>query len=300
MTNPLIFVDWGTSNFRAFLLDPDTGAELDRRVSDRGIRTLQTGDIASYLHSQVADWRGDETPLYLAGMVGSSRGWHETPQLDLPLDAAALAAALVPAPDLPRTWILPGARVISERKVDVMRGEELQALGALSIIATGDATLCLPGTHSKWVRAAGGRLQDFTTLMTGELYQAVRFHTLIGEPATGDSPFEPTAFALGLEAVEAPGGVLHALFEGRSRMLQAELAPNQIASYLSGVLIGEEVRCMRQATPALDLVQLIGAERLQAPYQQALLYQGIEAAWIDGDRASQAGMLAVARAHEPA
>ncbi|GGO82775.1 2-oxo-3-deoxygalactonate kinase [Marinobacterium nitratireducens] len=299
MTGPLIFVDWGTSNFRAFLLDRDSGAELDRRVSDRGIRPLQSEDIASYLDRQIADWRGADTALYLAGMVGSSRGWRESPQLDLPLDATALASALMPVPELPRTWILPGARVVSERKVDVMRGEELQALGALSVMATGNATLCLPGTHSKWVRAAGGRLRDFTTLMTGELYQAVRFHTLIGEPARDDRPFDPTAFALGLEAVEAPGGVLHALFEGRSRMLQAELAPEQVASYLSGVLIGEEVRCMRQSAPDLNRVLLIGAERLQAPYHQALQYCGIEASWIDGDRASQAGMLAVARAHEP-
>ncbi|NVK44276.1 MAG: 2-dehydro-3-deoxygalactonokinase [Oceanospirillaceae bacterium] len=298
MRQPAIFVDWGTSNFRAFLVEGSTGECLDRRVSDRGLRTLQTKEFAAYLGAQIAAWRdAGNIPVYLAGMVGSARGWRECPQLDLPLDAQALAAALTPVPGLPDAWILPGARVVNDTKVDVMRGEEVQALGALALAGMRDATLCLPGTHSKWVRAGGGKLLDFTTLMTGELYQAVRFHTLIGEPARGDSPFDPAAFASGLDSVEAPGGVLHALFEGRSRMLQSGLAPQQVASYLSGALIGEEVRCMRQTTPALDRVLLVGAERLQAPYMQALRYNGIEPLWIDSDQASLAGMRAVAGIH---
>ncbi|MFC6669518.1 2-dehydro-3-deoxygalactonokinase [Marinobacterium aestuariivivens] len=299
MTNPLILVDWGSSNFRAFLIDGESGQCLDRRASERGLKSLRSDQFAEYCAAELTDWRqADALPVYMAGMVGSARGWMETPQLDLPLDSAGLAAGVRAVPDFDNGWILPGARVLGEHEVDVMRGEEVQALGALAIAGLGDAMLCLPGTHSKWVRAGGGRLLDFTTLMTGELYQAVRFHTLIGEPARDESTFEPEAFALGLDRVhESPGGVLHALFEGRSRMLQAGLAAPAVASYLSGVLIGEEIRCMRQAHPALEALLLVGAERLRAPYSQALHYAGLEPRWIDSDRASLAGMLEVARRH---
>lgn len=298
MSEKVILVDWGTSNFRAFLVDCDSGQCLDRRETDQGLRNLGGESFSSYLHGQVADWRLNASlPVYLAGMVGAARGWHEAPQPELPQDSTSLALATLPIPGEDATWILPGARQVTPEHVDVMRGEEVQALGALELAGTDSAHLVLPGTHSKWIHAKSGRLLNFTTLMTGELFHAVRFHTLIGEPARDPFNFDADAFELGLEQLEREGGLLHALFEGRSRLLYAGLTPEQLGSYLSGVLIGEEARVMRRAHPALTEVLLVGADRLHAPYRQALAYQGINSLTIDGEAAVRAGMLAIVRQH---
>ena len=69
--------------------------------------------------------------------------------------------------------ILPGIAQRDPKAPDVMRGEETQLLGALGVDAADDAVVCMPGTHSKWVRANGGTVERFATFMTGELFDVV-------------------------------------------------------------------------------------------------------------------------------
>ncbi|MHB0774641.1 2-dehydro-3-deoxygalactonokinase [Halomonas sp. WWR20] len=291
----LIAVDWGTSNFRAFLVDLDTGQCVDSRRSEAGLRALATAEFPHYCEAHVGDWRGDgEVPVYLAGMVGSARGWSEAPQLELPVAAADLAAHIVPAPGLANVWIVPGVKVVTAEHVDVMRGEEVQAFGALALAGVSEADCCLPGTHSKWARLEEGRLASFTTVMTGELYHAVRFHTLPGEPARDEAVFDEAAFRQGLGRAGCPGGVMHALFEARSRHLYSGLIAAQVGSFLSGVLIGEEVRAMREARPTLTSVLLVGAENLRVPYTLALEAVGLTVTYFDSDAATLAGLRAIA------
>ena len=304
MSQRLIVVDWGTSNFRAFLVDAASGRTLDTRRSSSGLRALAREEFPHYCAAQVSDWRADgagegsePVPIYLAGMVGSQRGWFEAPQLELPVAAAELADRVIAAPGLDHTWIVPGVKQVTSTHVDVMRGEEVQAFGALALAGVDSADCCLPGTHSKWARLEQGRLTDFTTLMTGELYHAVRFHTLPGEPARDEAAFDAAAFQLGLSRAGHAGGVLHALFEGRSRHLYAGLAAEQVGSFLSGVLIGEEVHAMRAARPALERVLLVGAENLRQSYTQSLEQVGLSVVAIDSDAATIAGVLAIAAHH---
>ena len=322
----LIVIDWGTSNFRAFLVDTASGEVLDSRRSASGLRALSQSEFPHYCASQTDDWRqgggaasgaegaasgaegaasgaegaasGAETvPIYLAGMVGSARGWFEAPQLELPATAADLADNVVAAPGLDNVWIVPGVKQVTPEHVDVMRGEEVQAFGALALAGIDSGDCCLPGTHSKWARLDGGRMTEFTTVMTGELYHAVRFHTLPGEPARDEAPFDESAFRLGVSRAGCPGGVMHALFEARSRHLYAGLEAGQVGSFLSGVLIGEEVHAMRQARPGLDTVRLVGADSLRESYTLALEAAGIRVEAVDSDRATLAGVMAVAARH---
>ena len=306
----LIVIDWGTSNFRAFLVDAASGEVLDSRRSASGLRALSQSEFPHYCASQTDDWRngggagaegaasGAETvPIYLAGMVGSARGWFEAPQLELPATAADLADNVVAAPGLDNVWIVPGVKQVTPEHVDVMRGEEVQAFGALALAGIDSGDCCLPGTHSKWARLDGGRMTEFTTVMTGELYHAVRFHTLPGEPARDEAPFDESAFRLGVSRAGCPGGVMHALFEARSRHLYAGLKAEQVGSFLSGVLIGEEVHAMRQARPGLDTVRLVGADSLRESYTIALEAAGIRVEAVDSDRATLAGVMAVAARH---
>lgn len=301
----LVVIDWGTSNFRAFLVDAASGEVLDSRRSASGLRALSQSEFPHYCASQTDDWRegggaasgAEKIPVYLAGMVGSARGWHEAPQLELPVTAADLAQNVVAAPGLDNVWIVPGVKQVTPEHVDVMRGEEVQAFGALALAGVEGGDCCLPGTHSKWARLDAGRMTAFNTMMTGELYHAVRFHTLPGEPAREDAPFDEGAFRLGVSRAGCPGGVMHALFEARSRHLYAGLESPQIGSFLSGVLIGEEVRAMTAARPELGKVYLVGADSLRQSYAIALEASGIEVEAIDSDRATLAGVIAIATRH---
>ncbi|MCK0745764.1 2-dehydro-3-deoxygalactonokinase [Chromohalobacter nigrandesensis] len=294
----LIVIDWGTSNFRAFLVDRQSGTCLETRRSEAGLKALQTAEFPHYCEAQVGDWReGGQVPVYLAGMVGSKRGWSEAPQLDLPVSGRDLAAHVVAAPGLENAWIVPGVKHVDEAHCDVMRGEEVQAFGALALAGNPDADCCLPGTHSKWARLRDNHLTAFTTLMTGELYHAVRFHTLPGEPARDEAPFDEDGFRQGLARAQGEEGVLHALFEARSRHLYRGLAAEQVGSFISGVLIGEEVRAMRVARPDLERLLLIGAEALRRPYTLALETAGLEVTPLDSDAATLAGLAVIAEHH---
>ncbi|GHA94880.1 2-dehydro-3-deoxygalactonokinase [Modicisalibacter luteus] len=298
-SSKLIAIDWGTSNFRAFLVDRNSGEVLDSRRSDAGLRSLSSAEFPHYCAAQVGEWREEgRVPVYLAGMVGSKRGWSEAPQLDLPIDADTLAGHVVAALGLENAWIVPGVKVVRPDHVDVMRGEEIQAFGALSIANTREALCCLPGTHSKWVRLEEGRLVDFVTAMTGELYHVVRFHTLPGEPARESAEFDASAFHQGLEAAAHPAGLLHALFEARSRHLYAGLAGEQVGSFISGVMIGSEVRTQRSLHPEAGRVILVGSSALNGLYRLAMQKAGFEDILeVDSDRATLAGLVALAENH---
>ncbi|WP_163559128.1 2-dehydro-3-deoxygalactonokinase [Halomonas sp. NO4] len=299
MTPAFIAVDWGTSNFRAFLADAEARVLAERR-SAAGLRALEAAAFPHYCREQLSDWLHDAggegaLPIYLAGMVGARSGWAEAAQLELPLSPETLAAHLTAAPGLANAWLVPGGKVVTAEHVDVMRGEEVQAFGGLALTGRDSGLFCLPGTHSKWIRAEGGRLVDFTTLVTGELYHAVRFHTLLGEPVPPEDAFDAEGFERGLAAARHPAGVLHALFEARSRYLHDGLAAGQVGSFLSGVLIGSEIAAMDHLLAPANGVTLIGSPALAARYRQALGgRRDLVVTTLDSDVASLAG---IARLH---
>ncbi len=283
----MIGVDWGTSSFRAFRLDGDriTG----RITSGPALLSVPPGGFADALRTALAPWLG--TPgahILLSGMIGSRQGWIEAPYLPCPADLAALAAATIPVPfDGADVRIVPGLSAIDAGTPEVMRGEETQLAGVLD--RTGpDATVCLPGSHSKWVTVAGGRITAFRTHMTGEAFAALRGHTILGR-LMQDGPPSPAAFARGVDRAAAPGGLLHHLFGVRTLGLFAHLPETEAASYLSGLLIGHEVH----ASPLHAPVHLVGAPALCALYAAAIAQCGGTATTLTPDAAA-AGLARIA------
>ena len=63
---------------------------------------------------------------------------------------------------------------------DVMRGEETQIFGALALSGRDEGLFLLPGTHSKWAEVKDGRIVSFRTFMTGEVFGALKDHTILG------------------------------------------------------------------------------------------------------------------------
>ncbi|GAC1345372.1 MAG: 2-dehydro-3-deoxygalactonokinase [Acetobacteraceae bacterium] len=264
----MIGVDWGTSSLRAVLLR--NGRVVARHASADGILRVAEGDFAGTLQRAVAPWlAAGETRILMAGMIGSRQGWREAPYVGCPAGPAELAAHLVSVPlGLGEAWIVPGVRTFDAAGVpEVMRGEETQIAG----VVRGDATACLPGSHSKWADIRGGRLTGFTTHMTGEAFAALREHTILGRMMQ-DAPVDQAAFRQGLERAGQAGGLLHHLFGVRTLRLFAQLPETAASHYLSGLLIGHEVAAAAPRGP----VHLIGAPELCGLYAEAVRRLGGE------------------------
>lgn len=275
----MIAVDWGTSSFRAYRLAAE-GRIVDRREAAKGILAVAPGQFPQALKEQIAGW--DDAPVIMCGMVGSRQGWVEVPYVQCPASLDAMAAHLRKVHWGARAaWIVPGLSCVDASGVpDVMRGEETQLLGVLDALPEA-AVVCLPGTHSKWVHVRGRRIERFTTHMTGEVFSVLREHSLLGRTME-EGAFDRIAFAEGVSRSADGGGLLHHLFGTRTRALFGELAAPASASYLSGLLIGHELR-----SAGAEEVHLLGAPALLAAYAEAAGLLGLRTRELDPQAAAR-------------
>lgn len=280
MPERFVAVDWGTTNRRAYLIED--GEVLLTERDGTGIRAVPAGGFAAEVAALRT--RYDGAPLLLAGMVGSNRGWVDAGYVPCPATLETIAAKLVEPQ--PGARIVPGVSVVAGDRGEVMRGEEVQLLGAVAAgLAPADALLCQPGTHCKWARMSGGALADFATAMTGELFALLRDHALIGSAMTGEA--KPDAAFLDGVARAAEGDLLVALFGSRPATLLGLRAEAEIASYVSGLLVGSDVRAQARAG---DTVHVLADEKLGALYACALEAIGAQAVAVDSHAAFLAGI----------
>jgi 2-dehydro-3-deoxygalactonokinase len=290
----MIAVDWGTSSFRAYRLD-EGGAILARRESPRGIAGVPAGRFPQVLAEEIGDWLGGRREtVVLCGMVGSRQGWVEVPYCECPAGAPEIAARLHPVElEGAAAYIVPGVSGFDIAGVrEVMRGEETQVLGALEALPE-EAAVCLPGTHSKWVRVRRSQIVGFSTHFTGETFAVLKAHSLLGRMLEDGAPDE-AAFLAGLARSAEPEGLLHHLFGVRAKALFGELSGVGSGEYLSGLLIGHELRNALAGVRAAP-VFLLGAPGLVARYALALRALGAEPRALDAESAVN-GMKLLARA----
>lgn len=283
----LIALDWGSSSLRAYRLGRD-GTVLDTRSSDAGASRLAAqaapqGKAAlfeSHLRALVEDWRQADAgvPLLACGMVGSAHGWVEAAYVECPADLNRLHRHLAVArgTDGLLMQIVPGlAYRPATGAPDVMRGEETQVVGILRRRPdlADDVCILLPGTHGKFVDVRGGTVVAFQTRMTGELFELLRTHSVLGRlmSATTAPAFDGGAFDRGVDAGRAALGadLAHRLFSVRSLGLFNELPSTGLAGYLSGLLIGHELAAALPQAVGRPLV-LGGDAALCRRYQRAL------------------------------
>jgi 2-dehydro-3-deoxygalactonokinase len=288
----LIAVDWGTSNFRAFRLDKD-GKILERRFHPGGILRVEGGRFAEMLLAQVGDWLDDgEDRILLCGMIGSRQGWIEASYIPCPARIADIAAAVVRAPfERADVLLVPGVIGKDRSGVpEVMRGEETEAFGMMELCGP-DGLICLPGTHSKWIQMRDSAIASFNTWMTGEVFAALRNGTILGRLMTSEGAVDNDTFLRGVNRSAETGGILHHLFGVRTLGLLHHLEEQNAASYLSGLLIGHEVRA---AMPAGTHVHLAGATQVRSLYALAIEACGGFCAIEEGDVAVR-GLTAIGR-----
>jgi 2-dehydro-3-deoxygalactonokinase len=291
----LIGIDWGTSSLRAARIAAD-GTVLEERASTRGILQVAQGSFASVLQETCADWLASGPLCLVSGMAGSRQGWQEAPYCPCPAGFKELAAAL--------SWIEPGRIAVVPGlsysffdTPDVMRGEEVQVIGAMDLLQLQEGTFVLPGTHSKWVRVYEDRVQSFATFMSGEVYALLRQHSILARtmPAE-DGPFDAAAFLRGVHHAQQGRSLLHSGFSARTLALFERMPAEALPSYLSGLVIGEELRA--RALHGLHVV-VIGSPALSHRYALALEALGCASRSL-GSEATWRGLWRLARTLESA
>jgi 2-dehydro-3-deoxygalactonokinase len=284
-----IAVDWGTTNRRAYLID--RSGKCSREFEDhKGILGVPDGGFPDAI-AEIRDRLCDK-PLVMAGMIGSNRGWKEAPYVPCPAGLDDLARSLVWAGE--REAIVPGVSYLKNDRADVMRGEEIQLLGAIAAGSVDpDGLVCHPGTHNKWATLREGRISEFRTVMTGELFGLLKEHSILSDLLTGpvetnDAFKQAAGYAITHEALPAE------LFSVRSRVLLGLSRKEDAASYTSGLLIGADVRVGLSYPTGADIT-VIGRPELTRLYAAAIAQADRTVVELDGEQSFLAGIHEIAK-----
>lgn len=289
-------VDWGTSNFRLFGLNSE-GASINTIEAPLGLLQIKDGKFAEALESKLVEMTSNyqHIPILMAGMVGSASGWREVPYVKAPASISDIANNAV-CFDLPwgaQARILPG---VSYRKsalsCDVMRGEEVQVFGLPLQTELKDMCIVLPGTHSKHVDIKDGVISGFATYLTGELYALLSQYSSIKPPVPAQEHINKEAFLKGIARAEE-GVLLNDIFSARALRLFGELADDEVADYLSGILIGNELQSSTHKN-----IALVGGQSLCARYALAAQALKIETYRFSGNTSFLNGIARIIKEFE--
>lgn len=285
-SNGFIAVDWGTTNRRAYRLDAK-GRMTGEHEDDKGALAVGRDGFAAAA-AQLRDLLGD-LPMLLGGMAGSTHGWVDAPYRPCPLSAADLVSGLVWV-EPGRTAIVPGAKVDGDGRSDIMRGEEIQLLGAAAAgIVPPTCIVCHPGTHCKWARLEDGRLVDFHTAMTGEMFALLRDHSILAGQLAAEVR-DDSMFARGVERGLGGGLLTSDIFSVRADVLLGRIGADEAPSLMSGLLIGADVaEGIRRANGTTADILVMGRPSLTRLYAKAIAMAGAAARQVDGERAFVAG-----------
>lgn len=288
-----VAVDWGTSSFRLWLVD-GAGNVLGERRSHEGMMAAGKLGFSAVLQSHLAAVGAEpKLPVVICGMAGARQGWVEAGYVDTPAPLASILKHAVKVPGQDRDIrILPGIAQRDPKAPDVMRGEETQLLGALGADAAGDAVVCMPGTHSKWVRTSGATVERFATFMTGELFDAVSRETILSHAVAGAGEARDIdAFRSAvMAAFEKPAFAANLLFQVRSGQLLYGGTPSSAREKMSGTLIGLELAAGLAAGTPKAGITLVASGRLQMLYQLAFDTVSIPVRSIGAEDAVRRGL----------
>lgn len=283
-----LIIDWGTSNFRIFLIGKN-GDLLNKMETSMGLLQVESGNFATALENFLTSWLPNyqNLPIFMAGMVGSANGWFTVDYVETQTDMHKLSnnAFNFKLPWGAAATIIAGLlhRDNKTNTQDVMRGEEVQVFGLMNECNATNLKVILPGTHSKHVNVKDGKITAFSTYMTGELFSIISQNSILGKNLPHQE-FDPTTFNLGVLAGQTTQ-LTQALFQVRTQKLFNRISEVHIESYLSGILIGNELQNVTK-----QAVYLIGNPTLCHKYQLACNELHIPATYINGDTCFLSGM----------
>src|SRR5215831_16240796 len=266
-----VAVDWGTSSFRGWLISADGEVLAESRGGEGLLHCIGAG-FAPVLSGHLARLDApDGAPVLICGMAGAQQGWAEAPYLRTPTRLDALHEAAIRIDAARDIRILPGIAQARSDRPDVMRGEETQLLGVTEPDFTG--LVCIPGTHSKWIRIEAGHVVEFSTYMTGELFSVISQHSILAHTVetAGPTKVDSQPFREGLAtALAAPASLTASLFHLRAAQLLGFEQRADGAARLSGLLIGTELADAVHRHGRIGSLRLISAGPLGRLYEAAL------------------------------
>ena len=294
MTNAIkadwIAVDWGTSNLRVYAMQGAT--VLARAQSGDGMGKLAQAAFEPALLALISTWNATALPIVACGMVGSRQGWVEAPYRSVPCTPLAQDLTRAPTTQNLRVHIVPG--LSQTAPPDVMRGEETQIAGFLSLNPGWDGVLCMPGTHTKWVHLSAGEVVSFQTFMTGEIFALLTEASVLQHSVQSDD-WDDAAFDQAIsDAISRPEQLAARLFSLRAGDLLHARRGAAAKSALSGYLVGAELAAARAYWLGQN-VAILGTGTQARAYQSGLAPQGVTAMLVDTERTTLAGLTSAYR-----
>ncbi len=294
MSSFCVAIDWGTSHFRLWVLAEDGSIVAERR-SDEGLAHSRAAGFGRIVEAHLGALNiSTEMPIIICGMAGSRQGWQEAPYFEVPADLDQLPRKSIKVTDSKRDIrILPGIAQRNPDLPDVMRGEETQLLGLIDA-GYNSGLVCLPGTHSKWVAMESGRVESFSTFMSGELFALLSQQSTLRlgqDHAATVSPEAPSFAAAVLAAIERPQEISNRLFSVRSSQLLGLASSESAAAKLSGYVIGLEIAGAISLHGPIDKVHLVAAGQLSKLYESTMITAGITVRRYNADDAVRNGLL---------
>ncbi len=284
-------MDWGTSNLRAWAMDADNTV-IASATSDKGMGQLSPAEFEPALLELTEPWLSADktTPVIACGMVGAKTGWVEANYRSVPTAPVSDDTTAPECRDTRHDVRIIGG-LCQMDPADVMRGEETQLAGFLRSEPEFNGTICMPGTHTKWVRLRDGVVQYFRTVMTGELFALLSMQSVLRLTMAGDGWDEGAFLTAVSDMSAAPGGLTADLFGLRSGALLSGTTTSEGRSRLSGLLIGAELASMRDFWQDTD-VRLLGSGTLNDMYAKALSAVGGASVALNGERLTLDGLTA--------
>ncbi len=287
-----VAADWGTTQLRVWLVAAD-GTVLARKSSDKGMGRITPADYEDVL----VDLLGEALPasgaldVVICGMAGSRQGWSEAPYAATPCPPPSINMATKVATKNAQlnVFILPGVKQTAP--ADVMRGEETQIMGVTARDPLFDGVVCLPGTHTKWARVERGQITEFSTFMSGELFNVIGGHSVLRHTVARDGWDDAAFRAACARAIGDPNALMQSLFGLRAEALLADLAPEVARSTLSGLLLGAELTAARSYW-ATAKITIVGENALSQAYAAALGTQGKTPRIVDAEATTLNGLRA--------
>ena len=285
-----IAIDWGSSNLRVWALN-NNNAILDSILSNDGMLGLASNEFEPLLLEKISKWGvGDANiPILCCGMVGAKQGWVEAPYASIPYNLMQKADNVKVRCSDHRlnVRILGGLR--QDNPADVMRGEETQIRGFLSIFSNFDGIICLPGTHTKWVHVSAGEVISFRTFMSGELFNLLSKYSVLKHSVKSDDWNDKEFRSAVSESISNPQKIFSDFFKLRADHLLKQVEQSELKSKLSGYIIGVELAGAKPYWLGQNVV-ILGNDYLSKIYKTALEGQGIFAQEIDATECTLNGL----------
>lgn len=288
-------VDWGTSSFRLWLTNAQGHVLAESRGEEGMMHCGSTGFapvLEKHLHKLEAK---PDLPVMICGMAGARQGWAEVPYINLPAVLDDLVDHALKLDNQTRDIrILPGLAQYDASAANVVRGEETQLAGIAATMPNG--LICMPGTHSKWMKLENGVVTQFTTFMTGELFAVLSQHSILSYAVDMIVPFDensPAFLRAATKVCVEPARMAEDIFTIRAAQLLGFEAQSEGLAHLSGLLIGAEGGRAKQLY-GIGEIGLVASGKLSRLYQSVLEKVGFTITVLDGEIAVRRGLFAAA------